>query len=263
MRLFPLNSSPSSSSSSSVEKEQQTDRKRTRALLYLNVYDLTPVNNYLYWFGFGVFHSGIEVHGMEYGFGAHEYPSSGVFEVEPRSCPGFIFRRSVLLGSTDMSRTELRSFMEQLSGKYHGDTYHLIAKNCNHFTDEVCLRLTGKPIPGWVNRLARVGSFCNCLLPENIQLSAVRHLPDHPPYSEEDDDDGSESIASSGTGSDEDSNHHLLNAPIGDVAFVKETPVRVLKHPCRVYNVNVKLKQFMFHLGDGISESEHAAAAAM
>ncbi|XP_040367761.1 deSI-like protein At4g17486 isoform X2 [Rosa chinensis] len=159
MRLFPLNSSPSSSSSSSVEKEQQTDRKRTRAHLYLNVYDLTPVNNYLYWFGFGVFHSGIEVHGMEYGFGAHEYPSSGVFEVEPRSCPGFIFRRSVLLGSTDMSRTELRSFMEQLSGKYHGDTYHLIAKNCNHFTDEVCLRLTGKPIPGWVNRLARVDSM--------------------------------------------------------------------------------------------------------
>lgn len=57
MRLFPLSSSPSSSSS--VEKEQ-SDRKKTRALLYLNVYDLTPVNNYLYWFGFGIFHSGIE-----------------------------------------------------------------------------------------------------------------------------------------------------------------------------------------------------------
>lgn len=27
------------------------------------------------------------------------------------------------------------------------------------------------------------GSFCNCLLPESIQISAVRHLPDHPAYS--------------------------------------------------------------------------------
>ncbi|KAL6279949.1 hypothetical protein ACE6H2_016830 [Prunus campanulata] len=232
MRLFPLSSSPTSTSTSSAEKEK-TERKKNRALLYLNVYDLTPVNNYLYWFGFGIFHSGIEVHGLEYGFGAHEYPSSGVFEVEPRSCPGFIFRRSVLLGSTDMSRAELRSFMEHLSGKYHGDTYHLIAKNCNHFTDEVCMRLTGKPIPGWVNRLAKVvsGSFCNCLLPESIQIAAVRHLPDHPAYSgEDDDDDGSESIASSGTeGSEEGPNHHLLTTPTGDVAFLKEKPVRLAR----------------------------------
>lgn len=80
-----------------------------------------------------------------------------MFEVEPKSCPGFIFRRSVLLGSTDMSHSEFRSFMENLSGKFHGDTYHLIAKNCNHFTNEVCLRLTGKAIPGWVNRLAKLG----------------------------------------------------------------------------------------------------------
>lgn len=99
------------------------------------------------------------VHGMEFGFGAHEYSTSGVFEVEPKSCPGFTFRRSVLLGTTDMSRTEIRSFMEHLSAEYHGDTYHLIAKNCNHFTEEVCMRLTGKPIPGWVNRLARVGEL--------------------------------------------------------------------------------------------------------
>ena len=94
---------------------------------------------------------------MEYGFGAHEYPTSGVFEVEPKSCPGFIFRRSVLLGSTELSRVEFRSFMEHLSSEYHGDTYHLIAKNCNHFTEEVSKRLTGKPIPAWVNRLARLG----------------------------------------------------------------------------------------------------------
>ncbi|KAF5201255.1 Desi-like protein, partial [Thalictrum thalictroides] len=93
---------------------------------------------------------------MEYAFGAHEYSTSGVFEVEPKSCPGFTFRRSVPLGSTAMSRSEFCSFMEHLSRRYHGDTYHLIAKNCNHFTDDVCTRLTGKHIPGWVNRLAKL-----------------------------------------------------------------------------------------------------------
>ncbi|CAL5056776.1 unnamed protein product [Urochloa decumbens] len=122
----------------------------------LNVYDLTAANDYLYWFGFGVFHSGIEVHGTEYGFGAHDFPSSGVFEVESKTCPGFVYRRTVWLGTTDMSQEEFRSFIEKLAGKYHGNTYHLINKNCNHFTDDVCQSLTGKPIPSWVNRLARV-----------------------------------------------------------------------------------------------------------
>ncbi|CAN4127649.1 unnamed protein product [Withania somnifera] len=212
-------------SSSSSSKEQYNGEKN-RALLYLNIYDLTPVNNYLYWAGLGVFHSGIEVHGLEYGYGAHDYPTSGVFEVEPRSCPGFIFRRSVLLGSTDMSRSEVRSFMEHISEKYHGDSYHLIAKNCNHFTDEVCSRLTGKPIPGWVNRLARVGSFCHCILPESIQVTRIRHLPDHQAFS-----DGTDSGASSVTADSEEegSDHQLLTVQNSDMAFLNEKPVRLAK----------------------------------
>ncbi|KAL2903126.1 hypothetical protein RDABS01_028208 [Bienertia sinuspersici] len=164
---------------------------------------------------------------MEYGYGAHEYPSSGVFEVEPRSCPGFVFRKAIPLGSTDMSRAEFRSLMQHLASKYHGDTYHLIAKNCNHFTDEVCLHLTGRSIPGWVNRLARLGSFFNCLLPENIQIAAVRQCPDHVACS----DDGSESPASSGSVDSEedldDPDHHLLTTPTSDVAFLQEKPVRI------------------------------------
>ena len=28
--------------------------------VYLNVYDLTPINGYAYWFGLGVYHSGVE-----------------------------------------------------------------------------------------------------------------------------------------------------------------------------------------------------------
>ncbi|KAK4745231.1 hypothetical protein SAY87_011543 [Trapa incisa] len=219
MRLFPM----SSSTVSSPLKEEESNR----TLLYLNVYDLTPINNYLYWLGLGIFHSGIEAYGLEYGFGAHDYPTSGVFEVEPRSCPGFVFRRSILLGSVNMSRSEFRSFMEHISGNYYGDSYHLIAKNCNHFTDEVSKHLTGKHIPGWVNRLARLGSFCDCLLPQSIRATAIRQLPDHPAFC----DIISESSASFGSdGSEEDDpDHHLLNSPNGNMEFLQEKSLRVGK----------------------------------
>ncbi|KAI4389921.1 hypothetical protein MLD38_002088 [Melastoma candidum] len=118
------------------------------APVYLNVYDLTPANGYVYWAGLGIFHSGVEVHGIEYAFGAHDYPSSGVFEVEPRQCPGFDFRRSIFIGTTSLDSTQ-----------------------------DVCLKLTGRTIPKWVNRLAKIGSICNCILPESLKISAVRHDP--------------------------------------------------------------------------------------
>lgn len=97
------------------------------------------------------------VHGMEYGFGAHDFPISGVFEVEPKTCPGFSFKRSISLGQINMPPSEFRTFVETMASEYHGNTYHLISKNCNHFTDDIAWRLTGKHIPGWVNRLARLG----------------------------------------------------------------------------------------------------------
>ena len=96
---------------------------------------------------------------MEYGFGAHDFPTSGVFEVEPRTCPGYVYRRSVWMGTTEMSKAEFRSFIQTFAAKYNGNTYHLISKNCNHFTDDVCKNITKKSAPGWVNRLARVGQY--------------------------------------------------------------------------------------------------------
>ncbi|KAJ7532086.1 hypothetical protein O6H91_14G071700 [Diphasiastrum complanatum] len=147
--------------------------------MYLNVYDLTPMNGYMYRFGIGIFHSGIEAHGVEYGYGAHDYPTSGVFEVEPRSCPGFTFRRSIMLGTTELNPSQFREFIEHLASDYNGDSYHLIAKNCNHFTNDVCLRLTGSGIPGWVNRLAQLGWLCNCVLPESLQVTTVPRAPEY------------------------------------------------------------------------------------
>ncbi|XP_047326525.1 deSI-like protein At4g17486 [Impatiens glandulifera] len=145
--------------------------------VYLNVYDLTTMNGYVYWAGLGIFHSGVEVHGVEYAYGAHEFSSSGVFEVEPRQCPGFKFRRSIFVGTTDWDAVQVREFMEMYSSNYNGDMYHLIAKNCNHFCNDICYMLTGKSIPKWVNRLAKLGSMFNCMLPESLKISAVERDP--------------------------------------------------------------------------------------
>ncbi|XVF02282.1 hypothetical protein REPUB_Repub04eG0162200 [Reevesia pubescens] len=96
------------------------------------------------------------VHGVEYAFGAHEYPTTGIFEAEPKQCDGFTFRKSILIGKTDLGAAEVRGVMEDLAEEYKGNAYNLITKNCNHFCDDACIRLTRNPIPSWVNRLARI-----------------------------------------------------------------------------------------------------------
>ncbi|XP_050286765.1 deSI-like protein At4g17486 [Quercus robur] len=143
--------------------------------VHLNVYDLTPINGYAYWFGLGVYHSGVQVHDIEYAFGAHEYPTTGIFEGEPKQCDGFTFRKTIFIGKTDLGPEEVRAVMEELAGEYRGNAYNLITKNCNHFCNDACIRLTGNPIPSWINRLARIGFLCNCVVPATLNSTKVRH----------------------------------------------------------------------------------------
>ncbi|KAG6491357.1 hypothetical protein ZIOFF_052697 [Zingiber officinale] len=159
------------------------------------------------------------VHGSEYGFGAHDFPTSGVFEVEPKTCPGFLYRCSILLGHTNMPPSEFRGFIERVASEYHGDTYHLISKNCNHFTDDVSKRLTARPIPQWVNRLAGLG--ITVLIPRlslfqiNFKVSPAEDGPE------------SFSVITTTThelqeSDDPDQDKHLLSPSGGEVTIVKE-----------------------------------------
>ncbi|KAG5618681.1 hypothetical protein H5410_018505 [Solanum commersonii] len=141
--------------------------------VYLNVYDLTSINGYAYWLGLGVYHSGVQVHGIEYAFGAHEYSTTGIFEGEPKQCEGFTFRKAILIGWTEMSHGEVKRVMEEFAEKYRGNAYNLITKNCNHFCNDACVKLSGNPIPSWVNRLARIGLFCNCIIPVSLNSTKI------------------------------------------------------------------------------------------
>lgn len=127
----------------------------------LNVYDLFNINEYVVPLGLGIFHTGIQVYGSEYTYGGHTYSHSGIFEMAPRSAEqelgdNFHYRESIHLGYTHFSRDEVNRIVDQLGWQFTGNSYHLTANNCNHFSDTMSRLLCGQNIPGWINRLAFV-----------------------------------------------------------------------------------------------------------
>jgi hypothetical protein len=64
-----------------------------------------------------------------------------------------------------------------------GNTYNLIKKNCNHFSEALCQKLLGKSIPAYVNRLAYFGALVPCLLPENLGVKTPSGTPTSSPSS--------------------------------------------------------------------------------
>lgn len=134
--------------------------------MYLNIYDLSDQNSWTYWCGVGIFHSGLEVYGVEYAYGGHEYDVSGVFATNPKDAPGpVLFRESVLVGHTQMSPQRVQQAVQEMGEQYKGNAYHLLQRNCNHFSSDLCVKLTGQPAPLWINRLAGMAVMLHCLIP--------------------------------------------------------------------------------------------------
>jgi len=60
------------------------------------------------------------------------------------------------MGTTSLDPFQIGEFMLRQCANYSCDTYGLIVKNFNHFSEDICNKLTGNSIPKWVNRLARI-----------------------------------------------------------------------------------------------------------
>lgn len=112
-----------------------------REPVILNVYDMLWTNDYTRNIGLGVYHSGVEVYGSEYGFGGHQLPFSGIFEICPKSHAQlgeqFRFGESIVIGFTEFTEEEVRHIIDELGKQFRGDRYHLMNNNCNHFSSNL------------------------------------------------------------------------------------------------------------------------------
>ncbi len=123
----------------------------------MNVYDLNPnFNNSCYKIGLGFFHTGIQIGLREYTFGSHEGSHTGVMEVTPKvNHPNF--RETIVLGKTKFTYREINTVLDDLKVKFAGNSYHVIRKNCNTFTNCLSEAIMHKKIPGFINRMANIG----------------------------------------------------------------------------------------------------------
>lgn len=140
--------------------------------VFCNVYDILPRLNVATSYcqpSWGIYHTGVQVHGLEFSYGGHADSSTGVFCAKPWSAQGCQFREQVPIGRTALDPIELRRLIAEISAEWPGNAYDPFKRNCNHFADFLSLRLTGNNAPPYVNKFTGTcfvkSVFYNCVLP--------------------------------------------------------------------------------------------------
>ena len=115
--------------------------------------------------GMGAYHTSLEVNGERYTFEANRGIVKSRSRVEAVPA-GANYKESIDLGASSVNTGELREIVTKLRQFFHETSYHLLYRNCNHFSetfataiilydtlpDPKCTNLT--TYPPWINRLA-------------------------------------------------------------------------------------------------------------
>lgn len=82
-----------------------------------------------------------------------------------------IFRESIQVGTTQLSPQRVQQVVQEMGETYKGNAYHLLQRNCNHFSNDLCQQLTGQQAPLWVSPMQH--KTCN---DSGRATSVIAHL---------------------------------------------------------------------------------------
>lgn len=143
--------------------------------VFLNVYDLHPTNDgcCLYNLGYGFYHSGVQIRDQEFTFS-----QDGIIDMPPRTVPPEVrFRQTIEIGSFHGNADAVRRALSDLAEDFRPGSYHILKKNCNTFSNALCLKLAGASIPGYVNRLANIAAMFPAFWPKSLRNAAGNEAP--------------------------------------------------------------------------------------
>ncbi|CAJ1989140.1 peptidase PPPDE3 [Leishmania donovani] len=157
-------------------------RTEVQVPVTLNVYSLIESNKRLSKMGMGVFHTGVVVYGIEWGYGevVDNPNASGLFCVHPGQAAGTLYR-TIRIGHTTRSPMQVDTILHRLENEWRSSDYHILHHNCNHFAQAFCdlLSTTEKlQVPSWCNRAARVGDR---VIPRRLATKVQHMMDDEPP----------------------------------------------------------------------------------
>ena len=127
---------------------------KERLPVILNIYKIKE-DSLINIFGLTFYHTAIEYDETEYAFGFHDESSTGVYDIKPMSYDEGRYVESIKLGYIDR-RTFFKT-MDEIKIIFTGQSYNILFKNCNHFTNNMSSSLFNREIPSKYSRFLGVG----------------------------------------------------------------------------------------------------------
>jgi hypothetical protein len=108
--------------------------------------------------GIAIYHTAIEYDNTEFAFGFLDRAGiSGVYDIKPMSFDEGTFIESINLGR--VSRRNFFNKLEQIKLDFMANSYNILTKNCNHFTNDFVKMLFNREIPHKYASFLKIGEF--------------------------------------------------------------------------------------------------------